>query len=313
MTSSGGHVNPLERSEAPLLPAPPLDCPHEGECSCHVDVDATGTCYALFEQHLGALGKLQDNGLFVVVSGPSQSGKTSLINRCLGHAKRTLDDLRVTHEVVDLSEIGRTTGVAAQHRADMVRRTLVRRVKGLDSIFRGPYEPPEAEGERPPLLEEYTDALAEALLDDCVLIVRTPRTEQPHEVGLYWGGTQPRMLVFCETIAQDLSVIPENWAGKARPCVLRLGALNTGDTLKFLTARIHVDGCGRSFPDLDSEAMKTFFGDPPTMTIGAVQTTLYKVYDYYLHHQWPTDGIVRENDIQRIIAESFGRREGRSS
>jgi hypothetical protein len=299
MTGSVRRINPLVRQESRLDPAPAIELAHE---NCHVPVDHSHTRFAAFQQVLDELGTLETDGLFVAVCGPSRCGKTSLINRCVDWAKQTLEKRGVSTHVVSLANVGLTPGLTADARAVMVGQRLVVEARRDQNVFHpDEYHEPDGMGDRAPVLEEYMRAVSDAVGDKSVLIVLTPRAEQATEVAQYWSGTSKRLLIFAETPETELPHIPTHSVGEANPCRLELDLLKPGDAATFARARIRVDGCRQTFPDLDLDAINAFFGDPPQVTIGTIQKFLYNVYDHYLHHPWPDGNIITTEDLERYV------------
>ncbi|GAA4227585.1 hypothetical protein GCM10022254_15640 [Actinomadura meridiana] len=302
--------NPLARGDDPFTSAPPLVCACGNECrKCHVDVDGTQACFDRFAQVLGTLGNLQDRGLFVAVSGPSSSGKTSLINRCADLAARVLDKAGARVMPVPLTGIGQGPGVTADERAFMVAERLRTKVEGNQSVFDPEvYQAPRSYGTGRSLYpEDFTRAVSDAVRDGAVLIVRTPRTDRAIEVQHYWSGTSRKLLIFAETTLRDLPGVPDQPQDEARPLHLRVGLLNPGDAAEFARTRIDVPGRGQDFPDLDVDAVERLFGGSQLFPIGAIQTLLYNVYAHYSSNPWPAGNVIRLADLEHHIQRQYTR------
>lgn len=312
MTRTDGRVNPLRRPENRFHAAPALQCTCGGDCQkCHIAVDNTEPCYEIFQEVMKDLGTLQEAGLFTVAHGPSRCGKTSLLNRCATWATRALGEQGVQAREISLAHIGQGPDLTTRERVVMVgRRLAIEAAKTQDVFDSGRYTAPADSGDRPPTLEEYMRAVGDAVLDGHVLIVRTPRAEQATEVAQYWSGTSRKLLILAETTAVNLPHVPEQAVGEAYPLRLNLGILKRGDVAEFARSRIRVPGCGRTFPDLDIGALETFYGDPPMVTIGAVQKLLYNIYEHYLRNPWPDENIIKAEDLRRYIRENPEGQEG---
>lgn len=305
MTGAAGRENPFKRPENGRQAAPALRCTCEGECRrCHIDVDNAQPCYEIFRDVLKDSGTLQESGLFAVAQGPSRCGKTSLLNRCATWAARFLREQGLAVRDISLVNVGQGPDMTVKERVRKVGERLAIEAEKVTDTFQG-YRPPAERDGRPPTLEDYMRAVADAVLDGCVFIVRTPRAKRAAEVAQYWSGTSARLLILAETTAASLPHIPEEAMLR-----LNLGTLRPGDAAEFARSRIDGPGRGRLFPDLDLDALETFYGDPPMVTIGAVQKLLYNIYDHYLHNPWPAGNIIQTEDLVRYVRENPEGQEG---
>ena len=305
-------INPFARLENPFEPAPALNCRHK-RCGCHVPIDHAFQQYERFRKMLSFLGDFQEKGLFVVVSGPSGTGKTSLINRCASLTKRTLAGRGMPTEILDLTGAGGGSRVLIDDRTRKVGNELISKLRSNQHLLDGglPAELMPVDGY--PDLDEVTRRVAEHLRPNAVVIATTPAAEhdQVEQVEKYLVGAQQRFLIFAESTALKLpQKITHSWktAGGVYRLYLETGFLKPGDGMTFGRARTGNPGKSGTFPDLKLEDLERFTGGG-NMPISFLQTILYKIYDSYVTDPSLCGNIVTVTDLERAI-EAVSRDEG---
>ncbi|MFD0688642.1 hypothetical protein [Actinomadura fibrosa] len=316
-------VNPFERVEDPRSPAPMLRCRHEDDfcpddCVRHINVVGSEDAYATFREYLGDGSGLVDSGLFVTVCGPEQAGKTSLLNRCLRLAMYMLRQKNIPFRHIDLSPFGLSPGITAEERMLLARNKVLEKAANLAGIFdrtdfkqwlNNPQpgtQPGQAGWQSPEnkvvqTFESTMDSIKDALSDSAVLIVVTPRAHGPVEAMNYSRGTFEKLLVFTEAgvpRASDLDLPPSSLA---RHCLLELTKLrDTSEVASYLDAYLNVAGRGTAFPPL-FEGMRSFWGDPPDVSVGEVQALMHKIYEFYRKNPPSPGATIGREDVQQVI------------
>ncbi|GLY85898.1 hypothetical protein [Actinoallomurus iriomotensis] len=305
MSHPDERVNPFCRDEGHTMPNPPLKCLHPESCTCHVDVDHAGESYELFRTALNGVGTLQQTGLFVAVGGPTGCGKTSLVNRCAVWAQRHLEDKGVKTLPLNFSGLERD-GQTIDRRVHKVGTRMYRAVSRNQQLVEGDLPPIDWSAD----LEELTFTLSTTMKPETALIVVAPPAERSSEVAEYWAATHRKMLVFSESADESLQRRKNEWKINevAQPIYLRTGPLRPGDGAVFRNARINVPGLKKTFPDLAPDAIDALTGGQE-LSIGFVQTLLWKIYEHYKSNPWPTGDIVTLDDLTSFIA---GELEGRA-
>ncbi|MFB9832698.1 hypothetical protein [Actinoallomurus acaciae] len=291
-------VNPFRRNEGHTIPNPPLKCAHDEHCACHVDIDHAGESYELFQTALTGVGTLQNAGLFVAVGGPTGCGKTSLVNRCATWAQKRLEAKGAKTLLLNFSGLERD-GQTIDRRVRKVGTRMYQEISRNQMFVKG--DLPQID--RKIDLEELTWTLSNAMKPETALIVVAPPAERSSEVAQYWAATQRRMLLFSESSDESLQRRCENeWKINevAQPVYLKTGPLRTGDGTVFRDARINVPGLKETFPDLDPDAIDELTGGQE-LSIGFVQTLLWKIYEHYKSNPWPTGDTVRLDDLTSFI------------
>ncbi|QXJ21202.1 hypothetical protein AGRA3207_002034 [Actinomadura graeca] len=305
-------VNPFRYPGAGGVPAPPLECEHPPPCDCHLSIDTAEANFAEFQERFAELGGLQRHGLLVPVGGPTKCGKTSLINRCVTWAHRTLRRQSIRVLACDLSDIGRSPGMTMDDRTTRTGLRLTTLVSRNQQI----HDPAvlRADDDKPADLAERLVRLSESLAENVVVILVAPPVPAPAidlvEVQRYWAATYPKLLIFVEHSNVDCKEkIRNEWghARGARSACLEMGFLRPGDGATFTRARIHVPGRKATFPDMEVDALDKIIGDG-AMSIGFAQAMLFDLYESYLrrpHPPWPSGDTVTVDDLRAFFLERF--------
>lgn len=304
--------------------APPLNCVHADPCphGCHVNVGRFRECFTAFQEAVRDLGALQESGLLAAVGGPTQCGKTSLINRCAAWAKQELnrmliDDDPVRAVVIDLTHAGSrqgAEGLTAKIAARIVMEVNAQ-ATGLLRAGVTEYRPSSPlGGDRPPDLDDLMVHLTNTMAPRTVLILLAPPADDVRVLDPYWDATCRKIIWLVESTDPQLrDRCWEKWkpAGGARSCHLDMKGLCKGDVKKFAEARAG-GFVGENAPPADErnhpklhqtalEALTALYGDPPMVQIGSIQKLLYGVYDFHLREGGTPDTIITGADIMSYV------------
>jgi hypothetical protein len=265
----------IGRPNAPLRPWH-RDTPEHKDY--YVAVDSTLTAFEQFQADLAAPGDLMRGGWFVIVTGETGCGKTSLVNRCAHWLAQTLAGCGIKATIADVME-----AAAANETIDQRMRRVCRR---LTNRWLGPLVTLEQQkmlGDSIGDPSDFYPFLSDAL-EDRVIIVLLPPSELVEEVRNYAWLCREKIVFFVESSFEQV-------AGASSANVLRIPDLTR---LTRLTVHALGEGDGRSFqahrmnrhdgqgPGLDEEAAEQMvaarLGGLGT-SIGQLQTLLHGAYE----------------------------------
>lgn len=204
----------------------------------YVPVDNTQEAYEQFQQQMGDLRSLRDEGRLVVVSGQRGCGKTALINRCATWLQKSLGDLGVEGMIFPLTHEG-LENQPIDHRKNHIFQCII------DDLWRCGRL---SEDDRTKGLREGRDSLDIAyrylsgvLADNLVTIALLPPSmDLIKEVEDYAKYARKRIVFFVESSFVDK--IEKSWpdicnAGRTTPVRLEVGPLRAHDGWLFTRAR----------------------------------------------------------------------------
>lgn len=261
------------RPDGPLCPFHVPD--HE---RYYVPVDNTQEAFEQFQEQMGDLLGLRDEGRLVVVSGQRGCGKTALINRCASWLRDTLGPraiegkiLPLTQECLDSQSIKRRMNHVFQCVVDDLWRH--KRLSKEDHI-RGLKEQRDDLG----IAYRY---LSSVLDDDLVTIVLLPPSEDlVKEVSEYAKYARKNIVFFVES--SYVNYMENFWpsireASRMPPIRLDVGLLGERDGWRFAQARQEHYSDAETFRRVSETTMLRVTEDWKT-SIGQLQALLFGVY-----------------------------------
>ncbi|PRY37832.1 ATP-binding protein [Umezawaea tangerina] len=311
-TSDQPAVNPFllpASGGAPLRPLCPWDEPSDADY--YVDINHTGEAFTQFQEQMGELASLRGDGRFVLVTGESTCGKTSLINRCAAWLRDRLGVALLRTLIVDLTREGATAAQSVHERMTVICRRL------LDEL--GQERVPDASVitelaercERPDLFYPY---LANNIPDDVRLVILLPPTDELiEELVRYATLARRKMVIFAESAYLNQGQVNDLVAGRGNrdsTIVLGVGQLREGDVRRFVRDRLERHSDSGEYPWMDDETIEKVA--VPLRSIGTVQRILYEVYEDRRRSglTYSRGDVVTYQDITEFVYEKHQRRLG---
>ncbi|MBW4721034.1 ATP-binding protein [Saccharothrix obliqua] len=225
----------------------------------YVDVDGAESAFQEFQQEVGDLGGVLEDGRLVLVTGESGCGKTALVNRCADWAAGRLRQRGMRGVVADL------TGCLPEDEELSIHERIV---EVCDQLFD---KLVDAEALRPTAAEALRGdrdnpqrifpRLGQALAEDVVLLVLLPSpNELLDEVIRYARQLRsPRVLFFAESAffdADDIAELVRRLEAWVPPITLLVGKLHDGDPERFAVDRLARHTEVGIYPRLSDQAVE---------------------------------------------------------
>ncbi|GAA0234628.1 hypothetical protein GCM10010492_36930 [Saccharothrix mutabilis subsp. mutabilis] len=225
----------------------------------YVDVDGAEAAFQQFQQELGDLAGVLEDGRLVLITGESGCGKTALLNRCADWTTVALARRGLKGVVVDLTGcLPEDEELSIQQRLEQVCDQLFDRL--VDARALRPEEVEATRGDRDNPQRVFP-RLAHLLRDDVVLLILLPSpNELLDEVVRYAKQlSSPRVLFFAESAffrADDIAELVRRTEAWVPPVTLLVGKLETGDQHRFAKDRLlrHTDV--GTYPQLSDQAVE---------------------------------------------------------
>jgi hypothetical protein len=278
------------------LPAVNPFRPQESGAEHFVDV---GGAHAQLAEFTAWLPEHSDSG-FVLVSGGSGTGKSTLIRRCVAHWQAGLPP-HATLQLVDLSERPRGMPMAVSKRRAAVCSVTVSTLRARGALPSGVLDAVEGRVAHP---DEFYRFLSAALIArNIVLVLHLPPVgELLSEAKDYVQSVQPGIVFFAES---DYLTDPQlDSLSLAGALVLRLHELGDGELSAFIADRTR--RAVGVFPGMRDNTIDRL--SRKIHTIGQAQNRLYRVYenrlrrgDQYGSENWVEYEDVMSSDGNRLI------------
>ncbi|MBB5959183.1 putative ATPase [Saccharothrix tamanrassetensis] len=281
MTTSRRPINPFPLpgwERTPMRPLRPWE--RKGHRDYYVDVDGAASAFQEFQQEIGDLTGLLEDGRLVLVTGDSGCGKTALVNRCADWTVLELRRRGMRGVVVDLTgclpedeELSiheRTVHVCDQLFDQLVDARAMR--QDAEEALRGDRDNPQ----------RIFPRLSRALNDDVVLVVLLPSpNELLDEVVRYARQLRsPRVLFFAESAffdPDDIAEVVRRLESWVPPITLLVGKLDDGDPERFADDRLVRHTEVGIYPQLSDEAVELL--SKICQSVAMLQRILHGTYE----------------------------------
>jgi hypothetical protein len=225
----------------------------------YVDVDGTEAAFQQYQQELGDLSGVLEDGRLVLVTGESGCGKTALINRCADWTVLELAGRGWKGLVVDLTGcLPEDEELSIQQRLEQVCDQLFDRLVDARALRPEEVEATRSDRNNP---QRVFPRLAHLLLDDVVLLVLQPSPNELLDEFVRYAKqlSSPRVLYFAESAyfgADDLAELVRRLEAWVPPVTLLVGKLDAGDQFRFAKDRLlrHTDA--GTYPQLSDQAVE---------------------------------------------------------
>jgi hypothetical protein len=280
-----------------------LLCPwrHPDHRELYVAIDNTEQEFIGFVRKMGDLATLLEHGQLVLVTGESGCGKSALINRCADWASTKLKGLGWVSEVLDLTRtLNGMPQQSIENRLSSTCSALITELEMRGALRSDAVSELRPDRDRP---DQIFPRLHRALIDDLALIILLPNPgDLKNEVIRYAGLARGRILFLVESAflgERDVEAICHAQRDWIRPITLRVGVLNPGDVVKFVTHRLRIRSNQGIYPRM-SETTMNFVADW-LPSIAQLQLALSEVYEIWRHSGPPYDerSWVTDDDIRR--------------
>jgi hypothetical protein len=307
----------------------------------YLPVDHTESMFVEFQKYLpywtywtdradggaGLDGELVDNGRLIVVTGESECGKTSLINRCAHHLKSALDkDGGVIHEALVVDVMTQEPPPASFQDRDLLYREHARLAQMVATKLASKFEvfrPLAAELSADTIYANISSILAGMNRVAIILLpafddaVTTTTTEHEsavnprHPAEHYLRLRADRLVFFAES--QNPADV-DRWYRHLRgddvedTLILRVGPLEGDDGWTFANGRITACQDDR-VATVDRETMRDFVAGRGSIPLGHLQKLCFELWEDA--RQRPDVTEVTHEDILRIyesLTEDLPRR-----
>jgi len=245
----------------------------------YVPLDNTQQAFEQFQEQIGDLRGLRDEGRLIMVSGQRGCGKTALINRCATWLRDGLDNLGIQGMIFSLTQEG-LENQPIQRRMNHVFQCVVddlwqRELLSKEDHIRGLKE-------RRDDLDLAYRYLSGVLDDDIVTIVLLPPSaDLVREVEGYAKYARKHIVFFVESSFVDS--MERSWpdictASRVSPILLEVGPLRERDGWLFAQARQeHHPIADEMFPRVSEKTMQRVTDGWET-SVGQLQALLFGVY-----------------------------------
>lgn len=262
----------------------------------YVPIDNTQEAFEQFQEQMGDLRGLRDEGRLVVVSGQRGCGKTALINRCATWLQDSLHDLDIEGMIFSLSQECQVND-PIKVRMDHVFQCVVddlwrrRRLSEKDHI--------EGLKERRDDLGLAYRYLGRVLNDDLVKIVLLPPSEDlVKEVVDYAKYAHKNIIFFVES--SYVENVERSWpdireASRVSPIRLEVGPLREQDGWLFAQARQEHDPNAQNLRKVSEETARLVMHGWKA-SIRQLQELLFWVYREP-SEQSESEGVVKSEEV----------------
>ncbi|WP_143532250.1 ATP-binding protein [Saccharothrix sp. ALI-22-I] len=284
MTAPRRPVNPFPLpgwESTPMRPLRPWD--RQAHRTYYVPVDGTESAFQEFQQEMGDLTGLLEDGRLVLVSGESGCGKTALVNRCADWVAGELAVLGMRGVVLDL------TGCLPTDQQLSIEQ---RAVRVCDQMFDLLVDHDALRPEAADRLERNRDVprrvfpgLGRALREDIAVVVLLPSpNELVDEVVNYARMYSSAKVLF---LTESAYLGPDEVADVVRrmetwvpPITLYVGPLDPGDAERFTKDRLSRHTEVGSYPRISDDAMELVA--KLCQTVAMLQRYLHGTYEHRL-------------------------------
>jgi len=270
----------------------------------YVAVDGAESAFQEFQQEVGDLGGVLEDGRLVLVTGDSGCGKTALVNRCADWTVLELRNRGLRGVVVDLTgclpeDEELSIGERAAHVCDQLFDRLVDagalRPAAVDQL-RGDRDNPQRVFPR----------LGRALADEVVLLVLLPSPNELLDEVIRYARqlSSPRVLFFAESAffrADDIAELVRRLEAWVPPITLLVGKLTDGDPERFAADRLLRHTAVGIYPQLSDEAVELL--DRICQSVAMLQRILHGTYERKLEAglRYTEADLVTVDDIRAYL------------
>lgn len=284
-----GMVNPHQALE------PHPDRPVEDD---YVGVDRTDEAYEDFVSEAVEASLFAARGGFVVVTGDTQTGKTSVLNRCvhwvesgLREAPENPGGVKVSPFRVDLRS-GPGKRLDVEDLAKWVTQRLLERLEGADLIDGAGMDRLSRRDAMGRLdgVSQWQGMRVDNRSDDAIaLLVELPPQDLARALTTFARMTVPYIVLFAEYAPTEPN--PPDWRAAlstdvAAPIDVHVGQLKSDDVALFAEKRTNRDDVRNHIPPLAAEVtvkleqfLKEMSSEGKGMSIGELQRWLYYSYE----------------------------------
>ncbi|WP_433262768.1 ATP-binding protein [Actinosynnema sp. CS-041913] len=260
MTVPRHPINPFPLpgwERTPMRPLRPWE--RKAHRDYYVDVDGAESAFQEYQQEIGDLTGVLEDGRLVLVTGDSGCGKTALVNRCADWTVLELRKRGMRGVVVDLTGcLPEDEELSIQERAVQVCDQLFDQLVDTQALRQTAVDELRGDRDNP---QRVFPRLGRALAEEVVLMVLLPSpNELLDEVIRYARQLRsPRVLFFAESAffgVDDIAELVRRLETWVPPITLLVGKLDDGDPERFADDRLLRHSEVGIYPQLSDQAVE---------------------------------------------------------